>query len=335
MLIGEVSRRTGVSARMLRHYESLGLLAPAERTSGGYREYGENDLRRILHIESLRSLDLSLQEVRNALEDPGFTPDSLVSELIERSTQRLNRERELLRRLRAVASSGPADWDDVLRVVHLLRGLRSPDPLDRQRAGLDSGSVGSSPARILARAALEENDPNVAGALRWAVQRAGKEAVDAATRGLDSADAAVRERAVRILAESEDPRHLAALAEMLMDDDPTVHGLTALALGRRGDARAAPTLLGMVQSGNRDVDAAEALGVIINRDPSAATQILSVLREALDPRESTQPERLRLIQALAELPGRETGELLRALATDGDRPVRLTAAAILSRRLND
>ena len=44
MLIGEVAERSGVSARMLRHYDSLGLVSPSERTSGGYRSYSEADL---------------------------------------------------------------------------------------------------------------------------------------------------------------------------------------------------------------------------------------------------------------------------------------------------
>lgn len=332
MFIGEVSRRTGVSVRMLRHYESLDLLIPHGRTTGGYREFGEKDLRRILHIESLRSLGLSLREVRSALEDPDFAPEHLVAELIERSRERLQRERELLRRLRAVAASGPADWEDVLRVVHLLQGLRSPDPLDRQRAGLASIAAGLSPARALARAALEEGDPNVAGTLRWAVLQVGGEAVDAVTRGLGSGAAEVRARAVRILSESADPRHRSVLPQALTDDDAGVRGLTALALGRWGDPRAVPVLLGMVRTGDRDVAAAEALGVITGQDPTATARILDGLRKALNPGESTEAERLRLTQALAEIPGPETRALLRELVDSRDRPVQLTATAILAQR---
>jgi hypothetical protein len=63
VLIGEVARRSGVSARMLRHYDALGLVRPTGRTGGGYREYSDEDIRRIFHIESLRSLGLSLRDV--------------------------------------------------------------------------------------------------------------------------------------------------------------------------------------------------------------------------------------------------------------------------------
>src|SRR5699024_11215549 len=61
MLIGEVARRSGVSARMLRHYESIGLLAPTERTAVGYREYADADTGRNLRIEGLRKLGMSLR----------------------------------------------------------------------------------------------------------------------------------------------------------------------------------------------------------------------------------------------------------------------------------
>jgi MerR family transcriptional regulator, copper efflux regulator len=44
MRVGEAAERVGTSARMLRYAEQLGLVAPA-RTAGGYREYGERDLR--------------------------------------------------------------------------------------------------------------------------------------------------------------------------------------------------------------------------------------------------------------------------------------------------
>ncbi len=58
MLIGEVAERSGVSPRMLRHYDALGLVSPTARTAGGYREYTSDDLRRLFHVESLRTLGL-------------------------------------------------------------------------------------------------------------------------------------------------------------------------------------------------------------------------------------------------------------------------------------
>lgn len=50
MRIGEISEATGVSARMLRHYEKLGLIEPGARTNAGYRVYDDVDLERIFYI---------------------------------------------------------------------------------------------------------------------------------------------------------------------------------------------------------------------------------------------------------------------------------------------
>lgn len=141
MLIGEVARRSGVSTRMLRHYESLGLVRPTGRTVGGYREYSAGDIRRIFHVESLRSLGLSLRQIGRALEDPSFAPSVLVGDLIRRAEDRLTREQELLERLRAVEASAPVGWQGVLRIVELLRGLGSPSAARRQQAVLAPGVV--------------------------------------------------------------------------------------------------------------------------------------------------------------------------------------------------
>ena len=53
MLIGDAARSSGVSARMLRHYEALGLVRPTGRTSASSRDYPDKDSRRILPVESL------------------------------------------------------------------------------------------------------------------------------------------------------------------------------------------------------------------------------------------------------------------------------------------
>ncbi|NBH05932.1 MerR family transcriptional regulator, partial [Amycolatopsis sp. SID8362] len=173
MLIGEVARRSGVSSRMLRHYDSLGLVRPTGRTVGGYREYSEADIRRIFHVEGLRSLGLSLRQVGRALADPAFTPSTLVGDLVRRTEERLQRERELLERLRAIDASASFGWEGVLRVIELLHGLDSPSPASRQQAVLAPADDVPLPAELLAKAVLTERDPFVAGALRWALARAG------------------------------------------------------------------------------------------------------------------------------------------------------------------
>lgn len=331
MLIGEVARRSGVSTRMLRHYDTLGLVRPTGRTSGGYREYADEDLRRIFHVESLRSLGLSLRQIAQALRDPGFEPSALVGDLIRRTEDRLARERELLDRLRAVAASAPPRWPDVLRIVELLHGLNSPSAARRQQAVLAPPADRPAPTDLLAGAVLAESDPNVAGALRWALARAGADALAGVAPGARSSDAGIRRRAILAIAALPGDEATALLADALDDPDPTVRRPAALAAGGRGTAAAVPTLVAMVVDGTNDVEAGEVLGALA-RDPGPAARILTALTEQLAAPTADSAVRIRLTQALAELPQEVARDLLGRLAQDHDRTVALLASTLAGRR---
>ncbi|MEU9032115.1 MerR family transcriptional regulator [Streptomyces sp. NPDC048383] len=62
MLIGDLSRRTGVRTHQLRYYESQGLLEPHRRSSG-YREYGDDAVLTVGQIRKLLNAGLSTQEI--------------------------------------------------------------------------------------------------------------------------------------------------------------------------------------------------------------------------------------------------------------------------------
>ncbi|MFF8196319.1 HEAT repeat domain-containing protein [Streptomyces bobili] len=332
MLIGEVARRSGVSARMLRHYESLGLVRPSGRTGSGYREYSGEDIRRIFHVESLRSLGLSLREIGRALDDPGFTPTALVGDLIGRTRERIAAETELLTRLRRIDAAGPDGWEGVLQVVALLQALGSKSADARQRAALSSFDEVGVPVEALVEAALSETEPNVAGALRWALARSGDGGPALLAEGLGSPVAAVRERAVRSLAEMPGGDAAAQLRHALAHPDAVVRAYAALALGTRGVADAVPTLIDMIVDGRNDVDAADALGVVAS-DTATADEIATRLVDRLAQDTAPAPVRGRLAQALASVPGTQALRALMELSHDEDRAVALTAAYVL--RLRD
>jgi len=67
MNISQAARRSGLSAKMLRHYEQIGLLPAAGRSANGYRQYGEDDLRRLNFIKHARDMGFSLEEVGQLL----------------------------------------------------------------------------------------------------------------------------------------------------------------------------------------------------------------------------------------------------------------------------
>ncbi|AZM56470.1 MerR family transcriptional regulator [Streptomyces sp. WAC 01529] len=331
MLIGEVARLSGVSARMLRHYDALGLVRPTGRTGGGYREYSEEDIRRIFHIESLRSLGLSLREAGRAFDDPGFTPSELVDDLVRRTRERIARETELLTRLRRIDAAEPAGWQDVLQIVALLQDLGSKSAGKRQRAALASAEEVPVPVEALVEAVLSESDPNVAGALRWALARSEGGGWALLARGLGSPAAEVRERAVQALVEIPHEEATALLREALAGPDIVVRGHAALALGMRGVADAVPTLIDMVVAEVNDVDAADALGALASC-PAQAERIAAGIAERLARAAAEPSVRRRLTQALADVPGSTASGALAELARDEDRGVALTAAYILGIR---
>ncbi|KIH73155.1 MerR family transcriptional regulator [Corynebacterium glutamicum] len=327
MLIGEVSKLSGVSARMLRHYEKLGLVEPKQSTAG-YREYSEGDVRRIFHIEGLRSLGLSLKQVGDALEDPDFDPQAVISEMIAETSARISMERELLARLKAVRHAQASDWESALDAVQILRRLRSGDPAQRQAVAFDSVSGKEAVAlETLVESALGESHLNAEGALSWAVVQRGEEAVALAARGLRSKDAAVRLRAVRIVASARTSLDgTEQLRPMIRDPDALVRAETALALGKSGDESAVEQLVSMVLTGLRDVEAAELLAGF---GEPVQLDVFKKFARALDDEETMSPARDRIAQALAEFNLAPVAFLVKQLVDDDNPTVAFTAAAII------
>ena len=68
MNIGEASRASGISAKMLRYYETIGLLAPAGRSAAGYRTYQQNEIETLRFIRRARDFGMPMRRVKMLVE---------------------------------------------------------------------------------------------------------------------------------------------------------------------------------------------------------------------------------------------------------------------------
>lgn len=68
MNIGQASQASGVSQRMIRHYEKIGLIPRAARRDSGYRDYSDEDVHRLRFIANARDLGFPIEEIGKLLD---------------------------------------------------------------------------------------------------------------------------------------------------------------------------------------------------------------------------------------------------------------------------
>lgn len=113
--IGDAAKASGVSAKMIRHYEAIGLIGAAKRTEAGYRVYSQQDVQVLQFIHRARALGFSLEQIGNllALWQDKHRASADVRALARLHIEELNRkiaEMESMRRtLERLASSCHGD----------------------------------------------------------------------------------------------------------------------------------------------------------------------------------------------------------------------------------
>ncbi|HEX6331879.1 MAG TPA: heavy metal-responsive transcriptional regulator [Actinomycetota bacterium] len=103
MRIGELARVSGVPAKTIRFYESVGVLPAPRRLENSYRDYDGSAVGRLEFIRAAQAIGLSLGEVRGVLDfrDGGSVPCAHVSELIDRRSHEVSAQIAALERVRA------------------------------------------------------------------------------------------------------------------------------------------------------------------------------------------------------------------------------------------
>lgn len=101
MKIQEFSRQTGLSAKTIRYYESIGILPAPQRTPNGYREYEEQHLERARFVAGTRSLELSLDEISEllAMQDQRKAPCRTMLNLIKHKADQIAERISLLQQM--------------------------------------------------------------------------------------------------------------------------------------------------------------------------------------------------------------------------------------------
>lgn len=136
MKIGVVSARSGVSQRMIRHYEKIGLIPPAARRDSGYRDYNQRDVHTLRFIGRARDLGFSIEEIRTLLSlwSDSERPSASVKELalaraveLKRKSRELDSMRRSLEQLAAQCHGGARPDCPILDDLGSV-GDRDPDP---------------------------------------------------------------------------------------------------------------------------------------------------------------------------------------------------------------
>jgi DNA-binding transcriptional MerR regulator len=98
--VGEVAERLGVSPRTIKYYEELGLVQPETRSPGGFRLYGEEDVRRLKRVLQMKGLGYSLAAIRELLAARDAAQEADKATVLRTAVNRLkDREREVTMRI--------------------------------------------------------------------------------------------------------------------------------------------------------------------------------------------------------------------------------------------
>jgi MerR family copper efflux transcriptional regulator len=109
MNIGQAAKASGVSAKMIRHYEAIGLLPRSTRTDSGYRVFGENEVHSLTFVRRARDLGFSMKEIKKLLNlwrnkaRPSFEVKKLALEHVRDLDQKIFELRAMVNSLRTLA----------------------------------------------------------------------------------------------------------------------------------------------------------------------------------------------------------------------------------------
>ncbi|WP_423382076.1 SAM-dependent methyltransferase [Burkholderia sp. LMG 32019] len=136
--IGDLAKKAGLSVRALHHYDAIGLLSPSQRTDGGARLYGRDDLIRLHRIEALKRFGYSLPDIKASLDGQlAGSPLQLLRRQIAELDAQASRAQRLSRHLQYIVDMIAAgdettatDWLNALELMNMIQKHLDDDELD-------------------------------------------------------------------------------------------------------------------------------------------------------------------------------------------------------------
>ncbi len=172
--VGELAKRTGLTVRTLHHYDEIGLLRPSLRSDAGYRQYTAADVARLQQVVSLRQLGFTLEQVRDCLDRPAFSPLEVIRLHIARLREQIELQRRLCAGLETIAAyfqtAGEVSAEtflETIEVMTVIENYYTPEQLEgfRKRceeaaaAGQDIAQQGTANwAELMAEYTAEMNN---------------------------------------------------------------------------------------------------------------------------------------------------------------------------------
>ena len=130
MKIGQASRESGVSQRMIRHYESIGLIPAASRRDSGYRDYDARDVNTLRFIRRARDLGFPVDEIGRLLalwQDRGRASAEVKALALSRAAELARKARQLDEMRRSLEHLAAHCHGDSRPDCPILEDLGSPD----------------------------------------------------------------------------------------------------------------------------------------------------------------------------------------------------------------
>ena len=124
--VGDLAKLTGLTVRTLRYYDQIGLFAPSDYSESGHRLYSKADLARLLQIQSLKQMGLSLEEVQSVLTgNTGISVSELIHTQMARLKEDIRIQQTLLNELEHVSAlihnKQPLQSEDLIKLLGAMK----------------------------------------------------------------------------------------------------------------------------------------------------------------------------------------------------------------------